>query len=356
MNCRLLMLDGDGVGPEIVSATRTVLEQISARYALGIEFTQAQIGFAALQTDGVTISESTIEAARAADGIVLGPVSHNEYPAVEAGGLNPSGMLRKQLDLFANIRPARTPAGRPPDRPIDLVVVRENTEGFYADRNLYMGPGEFMPDPDTALALRKISRKACRRIAEQAFIIANQRPARHVTSVHKANVLRISDGLFLEETRAVACQWPDITYDEMLVDAMAAHLVREPERFDVLVSTNMYGDILSDLAAEISGSLGLAASLNHSAEHAMAQEQHGSAPDIAGQGIANPASLIASAAMLLRWLAARDDKPGLMEAANHIEQALEGALSTPTCLTPDLGGAAGTGDFVAEVCRRLGTD
>ena len=150
--------------------------------------------------------------------------------------------------------------------------------------------------------------------------------------------------------------WPDIAYDEELVDAMAAHLVRAPERFDVVVSTNMYGDILSDLAAEISGSLGLAASLNHSGAHAMAQAQHGSAPDIAGRGIANPASLIASAAMLLRWIAARDNKAEFAEAAARIDQGLEQALAQPECLTPDLGGSAGTERFVAEVCQKISTD
>jgi 3-isopropylmalate dehydrogenase len=230
-------------------------------------------------------------------------VSHNDYPPVAQGGLNPSGVLRKRLDLYANIRPAATRAGIAPlcGKPFDLVVVRENTEGFYADRNMESGPGEFMPDADMALALRKITRRACRRIAEAAFALAANRPAAHVTAVHKANVLRLSDGLFLEETRAVAALYPGIRYDEVLVDAMAAHLVRDAGRYDVIVTTNMYGDILSDLTSEMSGSLGLAASLNAGTGHAMAQAQHGSAPDIAMQGKANPASLILSAAMLLDW-------------------------------------------------------
>lgn len=352
---RLLLLDGDGIGPEIVAATRTVLDAANAAFSLGFAFERASIGFDALRTDGTTIPAKVIEAARAADGTVLGPVSHNDYPPVSEGGLNPSGVLRKTLDLYANIRPAATRGGVTPPcgSAFDLVVVRENTEGFYADRNMTQGPGEIMPDPDMALAIRKITRRACRRIAETGFALAATRPARHVTAVHKANVLRLSDGLFLEECRAVATAHPGISYDEVLVDAMAAHLVRDAGRYDTIVTTNMYGDILSDLTAELSGSLGLAASLNAGLDHAMAQAQHGSAPDIAGRGRANPASLIGSAAMLLSWLGERHARADLADAGVAISAALDRAIGNAEVRTPDLGGIGTTADFARFVADSI---
>ena len=358
----LLVLEGDGIGPEIVAGTRTVLDTCDAAFGLGLSFETAEIGFAAHRSVGTTIPDPVIAAARGADGVILGPVSHNEYPPVAEGGLNPSGVLRKALDLYANIRPALTPEGLGGSaRAVDLVTVRENTEGFYADRNMFEGPGEFRPDPDLALAIRKISRRACRRIAEAAVALAEARPARHVTAVHKANVLRISDGLFLEECRAVSEAHPAIAYDEVLIDAMAAHLVRDAGRYDVIVTTNMYGDILSDLAAELSGSLGLAGSLNAGEEHAMAQAQHGSAPDIAGQGRANPVSLIASAAMLLDWLAQRGTLPAGAEAAAAIRAGIAAAIAEPGTRTPDLGGTGTTtalaqavAGYVADTAPRTG--
>ena len=238
-------------------------------------------------------------------------MSHNAYPAGAQGGLNPSGELRKQLDLFANIRPARSRGGLPPrcGSPVDLVIVRENTEGFYADRSMFAGSGEFMPTPDLALSVRKVSRMGSTRIAEAAFALAVRR-RKKVSAVHKANVLRLSDGLFLDCVRKVASRFPEVSYEERIVDAMAALLVRDASAFDVVVTTNMFGDILSDLAGEISGSLGLAASLNVGAAHAVAQAQHGSAPDIAGQDRANPAALIGSAAMLLGWLGSAEGTIG----------------------------------------------
>lgn len=353
---RLLMLPGDGIGPEIVAATCDVLVAADRVFDLGLVLEEAEIGFAALNAHGSTIPQHVIAAARSADGIVLGPVSHNTYPPVADGGSNPSGVLRKALDLYANIRPAATRDLLPSavGRPFDLVIVRENTEGFYADRNMASGPGEIMPDDDMALAIRKVTRHASARIAETAFALAATRPARHVTAVHKANVLRLSDGLFLEECRRVAALHPEITYDEQLVDAMAAHLVRAPERTDVIVTTNMYGDILSDLAGELSGSLGLAASLNAGTDHAMAQAQHGSAPDIAGQGLANPTGLIGSVAMLLDWLSDRQAAPDLHRTAQGIRDGLDIALSQAATRTADLGGTASTAEMGRAVALSLG--
>ena len=238
--------------------------------------------------------------------------------------------MRKRLDLYANIRPAAAARGFPPrcGTPVDLVIVRENTEGFYADRSMFSGSGEFMPTPDLALAVRKITRAGSTRIAEAAFALAVRR-AKKVTAVHKANVLRVSDGLFLDSVRAVAARYPEVAYEEKIIDAMTALLVRDASPFDVIVTTNMFGDILSDLASEIAGSLGLAASLNAGAEHAVAQAQHGSAPDLAGLDRANPASLIGSAAMLLAWLGERRGDDRFNRAADAIEAALDRAIATP---------------------------
>lgn len=353
---KLLMIEGDGIGPEIVAATRMVIEAADRSFELGLELEDAVVGLRALESCGTTMPDEVLETARGVNGIVLGPVSHNAYPPREAGGVNPSARLRTGLDLYANIRPAQTPAGIEARSPMDLVILRENTEGFYADRNMVGGAsGEFLPDPDLALAMRKISRRACRRIANAAFAMARTRATPRVTAVHKANVLRVTDGLFLEETRRAAAENPAIPYNEILVDAMAALLVREPRRFDVVVTTNMFGDILSDLATELAGGLGLAASLNAGDDHAMAQAQHGSAPDIAGQGIANPASLIASVAMLFDWLGERRDEAGLLQSAAAIRDGLAAALADPAVRTPDLDGRGTTAGIGRAVATAVAT-
>lgn len=353
----LLMAEGDGIGPEICGATERVLVAVGEAVGIDFDFSRTLIGFDALHAHGTTFPAAALEAAKAVDGVILGPVSHNEYPPVAEGGLNPSGQLRKQLDLYANIRPAKSLAGLPPPcgKPIDLVIVRENTEGFYADRAMFMGPGEFMPTPDVALAVRKITRENCMRIARSAFELAMTR-RKQVTAVHKANVLRLSDGLFLECTRKVAKNFPEVRYDEKLIDAMTALLIRDPGRFDVICTTNMYGDILSDEASELSGSLGLAASLNAGTDYAVAQAQHGSAPDIAGKDMANPASLIGSAAMLLAWLAARRDCERLAAGARMIDAAIAAAAASPETRTADLGGGKlGTAAFTDHLVSHIAT-
>lgn len=353
-NVRLLVLEGDGIGSEITAATLTVLRAADQAFGLGLAFERADVGWAAHRAGGSTFPDAVEAKAKAADGVLLGPVSHNDYPPRAEGGLNPSGELRRRLDLYANIRPARSRAGFPPrcGVPIDLVIVRENTEGFYADRSMHLGPGEFMPTPDLALAVRKITREGSTRIAESAFRLAMQR-RRKVTAVHKANVLRVSDGLYLECTRAVAARYPQVTYEERIIDAMAALLIRDAGQFDVVVTTNMFGDILSDEASEIAGSLGLAASLNAGSDHAVAQAQHGSAPDIAGKNIANPASLIGSAAMLLAWLGERRKDISLTRAAAAIENALDRVIAMPDGRTPDMGGRLNTDAFAARVAEAV---
>ena len=235
---------------------------------------------------------------------------------------------------------------------MDLIIVRENTEGFYSDRNMFVGPAEFMPDEDTAFSIRKITAKACSAVAQTAFELARDR-RRKVTAVHKANVVKLSDGLFLREVRKVAEQFPDVQLEELIVDATAAALIRRPDSFDVIVTTNMFGDILSDEASELSGSLGLGGSISVGGGICVAQAQHGSAPDIAGHNVANPTSLIMSASMLLHWLGQRHDDARLLDAAQRIEVAVEQVLEVPASRTRDVGGTQDTDQFCASVIAAL---
>lgn len=350
---RILMLPGDGIGPEITDATVTVLERLRTSCSLDLTLERREIGLASLATSGTTLPHDVLDRIDEVDGVILGPVSHYDYPPRAQGGINPSAELRVRLDLFANIRPSRARPGIPAvGKPMDLVIVRENTEGFYADRNMAVGSGEFMPEPDIALAIRKITAKGSTRIARAAFELARER-RRKVTAVHKANVLKVSDGLFLNCVRQVATEFLDVELDEVIVDAAAALLIRNPERFDVIVTTNMFGDILSDQASELTGSLGLGGAINVGRDHCVAQAQHGSAPDIAGQGIANPASLILSAGMLLEWLGRRHGRPEMCDAATRLSRAVDAALLEPAARTRDVGGSGNTREFLDAICRAL---
>ncbi len=350
---KLLVLPGDGIGPEITRATVVVLDAANERFGLGLEYEYADIGFASLEKTGATLPDGVLDRALAVDGVLLGPISHLDYPPRDRGGVNVSAAFRVKLDLYANVRPARSRPGIGHTRaPMDLVIMREATEGFYPDRNMYLGSGEFMPTPDVALSVRKITAHACERIARRAFELARRR-RKLVTAVHKANVFIVTDGLFLAETRKVAAEFPDVRLQEVIVDAMAARLVREPERFDVVLATNFYADILSDLASELSGSLGLAGSINAGDRLCAAQAQHGSAPDIAGQDRANPTSLILSAAMLLEWLAERRGLEACGRAARAISDAVDAALADPATRTADLGGPLGTRAFGETVARTV---
>jgi len=349
---KLLVLPGDGIGPEITGATLAVLAAANKRFGLELSVERREIGLASLAKEGTTLPAGILERARELDGVILGPLDQLRYPPADKGGLNPSALFRVKLDLYANVRPARSRAGL--GRPMDLVIMRECTEGFYSDRNLHLGGGEFMPVPGVAMSVRKITAHACERIARRAFELASKRKKR-VTAVHKANVFRVTDGLYLDTVRAVAREFPGVKLEEEIVDAMAAKLVRQPAHYDVVLATNMYGDILSDLASELSGSLGLAGSILAGDSVCAAQAQHGSAPDIAGQDRANPTSLILSAAMLLEWIGERK-KGGaekLVKAGKAIDAAVDKVLSKPETRTADLGGRLGTRAFGEAVAGAL---
>lgn len=350
---RLLVLPGDGIGPEITAASLEVLEAVDAKFSLGLAYTHREVGLAALRTHGTSLPEDILPLARTHDGVVLGPMSNMEYPPREQGGINYSAAFRIGLDLYANVRPARTR----PDLPhrgteMDLVIMRENTEGMYPDRNMFSGPGEFVPVDGVAISMRKVTRFASERIARRAFELARKRGGK-VTAVHKVNAFRVTDGLFLQTVRDVARDFPDVELDDVLIDAMAALLVRDASRYDVICTTNFYGDTLSDLASELSGSLGLAGSLNAGDDHAAAQAQHGSAPDIAGQDKANPTSLILSCAMLLDWHGQRAKQDNFVAAGSAIEKAIDTTLASATTRTADLGGTLGTLAFTQAVIAAL---
>lgn len=353
---KFIVLPCDGIGPEIVAASMTVLNAANKKFGLSLEFDYDDTGFDSLKKHGTTLREDVLERAKEYDGIILGTQSHADYPSPEQGGRNVSAGFRIGLDLYANVRPARTrpflASNMPEGKTMDLVIMREATEGFYPDRNMSRGWGEVMTNPDMALSIRKITRHCSERIARKAFELASRRNKK-VTAIHKANSFHMTDGLFLESVNDVAKEFPDVQLDDLLVDAAAAHLVRTPERFDVLVATNFYGDILSDLASELSGSLGLAGSIMASDTHCCAQAQHGSAPDIAGQGKANPVSMILSIAMMLDWIAEKHQMDSFASAGAAMSKAVDSVLNNPIQRTPDLGGRTNTAAFGEMVATAL---
>jgi 3-isopropylmalate dehydrogenase len=349
---RLGVLAGDGIGLEVVPAAVTVVNAAVAAAGAGVEWHELPLGFAAIEEFQSHTPAGTLAALAELDGWLLGPHDSAAYPEPYRSQLNPSGTIRKHFDLFANVRPAKSFEGTTPVRPgTDLVIMRENTEGFYADRNTFRGTGEFMPTPDVAIASGIITRKATARIARAAFELARRRDNR-VTIVHKANVLKMTTGLFLDVCREVGAEYPQVAVDDFHIDAMTVHLVRRAQDFDVIVTENMFGDILSDLAGELAGSLGLAPSLNASDERAMAQATHGSAPDIAGQDRANPIAMILSSGMLLDWLGARHQDPALTEAGRLVERGVTATVLAGTCAA-DLGGSAGTAEFARSVAGTI---
>ncbi|MDP3172326.1 MAG: isocitrate/isopropylmalate family dehydrogenase [Polaromonas sp.] len=349
---KIAVLPGDGIGPETMSATVEVLQAVSQRFDLGLQLEHDLAGHDSLKKHGATVTQDLLARVKAADGLMLGPMATYDFKDEAKGEINPSKFFRKALDLHANIRPSRTYPGVPTRvDAFDLVVVRENTEGFYADRNIESGGSEMLITPDVVISLRRITRHCCERIARSAFELAMTRQ-RHVSIVHKANVLKIGDGMFIDICHQVAREFPEVRVDDFIVDAMMAHVVRAPQRFDVIVTTNMFGDILSDLTAELSGSLGLGGSLNAGKDYAMGQAAHGSAPDIAGQDIANPFSLILSAGLLLQWFGQRRAMPAFMQAGKAIADATVAAVAAGEA-TRDVGGRFGTAETGKAFARRL---
>jgi homoisocitrate dehydrogenase len=330
---RLCVIAGDGIGQEVVPAALSVLQAVVP----DLEIEHAQAGWGTFQETGDSLPQTTIETARRCKAVLFGAVAS---PSYRVDGYRSTILsLRKALDTFANLRPTRSGPGAPPN--IDLLIVRENSEGLYI--------GKERATVDGAVAERLITRAGSERIAVAAFEAARRDGRRRITVIHKANILPLSDGLFRDSARKVGSDYPEIEVDELLVDAAAYWLARDPARFDVLLAPNLYGDILSDLAAAWSGGLGVAPSLSLGTEAALAEPVHGAAPDIAGQGIANPAGAMLSTAMLARYWW---DRP---EVAEKIERALERAFADGFH-TPDLvlaNEAVNTSEFTSSVLERL---
>jgi 3-isopropylmalate dehydrogenase len=347
------VLYGDGIGPEIVKATVTVLTEAASQLEnTHFDWVELPMGWTGIKEYSNPIPEVTKNSLNNCHGWIMGPHDAAAYPKEYQEKRNPSGELRHYFDLFANVRPSKTIEGiRSVVGEADLVIYRENTEGFYPDRNMYTGTGEFMVTPEVAISTGVFTKKAAERIAHAAFKMAMKR-RKKVTIVHKANVIKLANGLFVNTCKEVGKQYPEVTIDDFHVDAMAAHLVRRAKDFDVIVTTNMFVDILSDLAGELVGSLGLAPSINASEEKAMAQAAHGSAPDIAGKNIANPVGELLSAVMLLDWLAERHDDHNLIEVARLVETAMYQTISEGIC-TKDLGGTATTTEFTQGIVQRI---
>lgn len=347
----IAVLDGDGIGPEVVPVAVEIATAALAARGVNVETTSLAYGSSAIDSDGTALPVATLDTLEGFDLWVVGPHDSSSYPP-DLRTPPPGAVLRKQFGLYANLRPAQALSGVVATAPdIDVLIVRENSEGFYADRNMAIGSGEFMPTPDVALAVGVITRAASHRIAVEAFEAARRRRG-HVTVVHKANVLTLTTGLFRDVCLEVGAAYPDVQVDTEHVDAMAALLVRRPADFDVLVTENLFGDILSDLAGELSGSLGLAPSINASQSQAMAQAVHGAAPTIAGRGIANPVAMISSVAMLLRWHGRRSGDTRTEAAADAIDGSLAHVLSDGIA-TADLGGTALTREFADAVLAQL---
>jgi isocitrate dehydrogenase (NAD+) len=326
------IIPGDGIGPEVTSAARKVL----AAAGVVIDWEIVEAGAGTLEKEGTTLPKTTVESIRKNKVALKGPLTTpigGGFQSVNVG-------LRKTLNLYANVRPVRSALGISfQHNPIDLIIFRENTEDLYSGMEYEVAPG-------VAQSLKIITEKASTRIANAAFEWAKSRNRKMVHAVHKANIMKKSDGLFLESVRAVAKEYPSIAYKEIIVDNCAMQMVMHPEQFDVVVLGNLYGDIISDLAAGLVGGLGVVPGANIGEDVAVFESVHGSAPDIAGKGIANPIATILSATMMLRHI-------GENKAADKISAALVLFLSEQKHLTPDLGGNSTSDEMVNGLIKKI---
>jgi 3-isopropylmalate dehydrogenase len=332
----IALIEGDGIGPEQARATKIVLNQVSKTLGISLNLMPVEAGDQALKNYGKALPQESFNIIRKSDCCLKGPVGKSSYDVIIR--------LRRDLDLYANIRPAKS---RPKITCIgpgtDLVIVRENTEGLYG--------GLETANEQEATATRVITKSASYRIARYAFELA-QRRRRTVTAIHKVNVLKKTDGLFLSVCKEVSASYPDVHFSDMLVDAAAMNLIRNPQNFDVIVTTNLFGDILSDEAAQVVGGLGLIPSANIGDNFAIFEPVHGSAPDIAGKNIANPTSLVLSAAMMLDWLGREKKDQETVDASTILCKAVEDCLSMGE-VTRDLGGKLNTLEMGQAIADRI---
>jgi 3-isopropylmalate dehydrogenase len=335
---RLSLITGDGIGPELSESALSVLNAIHDRLGLKFEIKTLAAGDAALLKYGKALPDETLESIKKSDACMKAPVGESAADVIV--------VLRRILNLYANIRPAKSYPNMPALKDnIDLVIVRENTEDLYT--------GQEFEIANAAVAFRIISEDASERIAKYAFETAMQRDGKKkVTCVHKSNVMRKTDGLFSRVCSNVAKNYPKIKFEQMYVDACAMNLIRRPEEFDVIVTTNLFGDILSDEAAEVVGGLGMAPAANIGNSFALFEPVHGAAFDIAGKGIANPSSFILSAKMMLEWLGSRHKDKKCFEVAEKLESAVYGVVKKGA-KTRDIGGSLTTKEFAAQIVSLL---
>ncbi len=332
MKHTITLIPGDGIGPEIVAATVRIIEATG----IDVEWETQILGAQALEKFGSTLPDSAIEAMRRNKVSLKGPI----MTPIGKGFTSVNVGLRKALDLYANVRPIKALPNVECRYPgLDLVIVRENTEDLYAGLEHIVVPG-------VVESLKIITEKASTRIAKYAFEYAKANGRKKVTAVHKANIMKLSDGLFLECFYNVAKDFPEITADDKIIDNCCMQLVMRPEQFDVMVMENLYGDILSDLCAGLIGGLGLAPGANIGEQGAVFEAVHGSAPDIAGQGIANPTALLISAVLMLRHI-------GETDAADAIDKAMLAVFADGKSITKDLGGTAKTEEFASAIIEKL---
>ncbi|MEM9354388.1 MAG: isocitrate/isopropylmalate dehydrogenase family protein [Planctomycetota bacterium] len=330
---RICLIPGDGIGPEVTGAAQRAVEQTG----VSVEWIEAPAGQVALEDQGNPLPDATLEAVQQADATLKGPTATPKGTGFRSVNV----ALRQKLCLFANFRPAVSMAGiesRYSD--VDLIVIRENTEGLYSGLEHEVVPG-------VVESLRIITAKASERIARFAFETARRQSRKRVTCIHKANILKLSDGLFLSSCQKVAEEFPDIEFDDCIVDAAAMRMVSDPHAFDVLVMENLFGDILSDLASGLVGGLGVTPSANVGEGIAVFEAVHGSAPDIAGRGLANPMALMLSAVLMLQFL-------GEQDAAARLDRAIKQVVAIGSAKTGDLGGSATTTQFTDCVLAEVG--
>ena len=335
---KISLITGDGIGPELSDSAISVLNTIQEKYGIEFEISKLIAGDKALEQTGIALPEDVVENIKNSDVCLKAPVGESAADVIV--------VLRRMLDLYANIRPSKSYPHMPALRDdIDMVIVRENTEDLYTGKEFSLG--------DSAVALRIISEAASKRIAKYAFETAKQRNSmKKVTCVHKSNVMRVTDGLFAKACIEVSKDYPEIKFEEMYVDACAMNLIRQPEKFDVVVTTNLFGDILSDESSQVVGGLGMAPAANLGDDFALFEPVHGAAFDIAGQNIANPSSFLLSIKMVLDWLGAKHNDQKCFEMAKKLESTIFDLVKTGI-KTKDIGGDKTTTEFTKQITDNL---
>lgn len=335
---KISLITGDGIGPELSESAISVLNTIHDKLDLKFDITKLSAGDKALSETGKALPNETVESIKQSDSCLKAPVGESAADVIV--------VLRRMLDLYANIRPAKSYPHMPALRDdIDMVIVRENTEDLYTGKEFSLG--------DSSVALRIISEKASKRIAKYAFETATQRDSmKKVTCVHKSNVMRITDGMFAKACTDVSKDYPDITFEEMYVDACAMNLIRQPEQFDVVVTTNLFGDILSDESSQVVGGLGMAPAANIGDNFALFEPVHGAAFDIAGKNIANPSSFLLSIKMMFDWLGNKHNDSKCIEVGQKLESTIFDLVKTGV-KTKDIGGDKSTTEFTKHITDNL---